>query len=87
MSAWHQLKSHSKENDFKLWREGERLKTRYFVEACGLSKVSVSQEEAVTATLKKFTFADIFVKGEWEIVPEIPERVENRWSILDFNKS
>lgn len=85
ISAWNLMTEHSKDNDFEIWREGHRLETRYFIEPLGLSEVSEGQQKAVSATLESYSFADIFVKNEWEIVNEIIERIENRWEILDFS--
>ena len=84
VSVWNQMTEHAKDNDFEIWKEGVGLQTRYSVEPLGLSEVSEAQEEVVEATLDSFTFSDIFVKNEWEIVNEIVERIENRWSILDL---
>jgi len=85
ISVWNQMTEYNKNNDFVIWREGHGLQTRYFVEALGLSEVSKEQQKSVSAILDSYTFADIFVKKEWEIVSEVVEKIESRWQILDFS--
>lgn len=85
ISVWNMMTEHAKDNDFEIRREGHGLQTRYFVEPLGLSEVSEEQQVSIDATLESYTFADIFIKQEWEIVKEVVERVESRWQILDFS--
>ncbi len=84
VSAWNMITEHAKENDFDIWREGVALNTRYFVQPLGLSEITDDHEKIVEATLESFTFANIFVDNEWELVEETIERIENRWDILDL---
>ena len=86
ISVWNQMTECAKEYDFEIWKEGVGLQTRYFVTPLGLSEVSEAQEETVVATLDSFTFADIFVKNEWEIVDEVIEKIKHRWQILDIRE-
>lgn len=84
ISAWNQLTDDAKENDFEIWKEGMGLQTRYHVKALGINDVTEEQECIVNATLASFTFSDIFIKDEWELVDEVVERIEERWEILDL---
>jgi hypothetical protein len=86
ISVWNKMTDHVKENDFEIWKDGVALQTRYSVEPLGLSDVTDAQEETIAATLNSYTFADIFVKNEWELVNEIVERIEHRWQILDIRE-
>ena len=84
VSVWNQMTDHAKENDFEIWKEGLGFQTRYYVEPLGLSEVTEDQKGTVDATLDSFTFADIFVDNEWELVNEVVEKIEHHWQILDL---
>lgn len=84
ISVWHNITEMAKENDFEISKSGRGLNTRYFAQPLGISSVTEDQEKMVNATLESFTFSDIFVKNEWEVVDSVIERIENRWEILDL---
>lgn len=84
ISVWNMMTDHAKENDFEIWKEGAGLQTRYHTEPLGITDITEDQAAIVEATLDSFTFVDIFVNNEWEILDEIVERIENRWDILDL---
>ncbi len=84
ISVWYQLDGHSKENDFEIWREGKALQTKYYAKALGTTEITEEQERIVDATLESFTFEDIFVDNDWELVNEVVERIESRLDILDL---
>ena len=84
ISAWNELVNQTKENDFEIWREGQGLNTRYYVNSLGVSETTEKQEKIAEATLDSFTFSNIFIDNEWELVEEKIERIKNRWEILDL---
>ena len=84
ISAWNLMVKEDKENDFIIRRTGEGLSTRYSVIPSGISTISKYQEKIVEATLNSFSLADIFIKEEWELLENIIERIDDRWSILDL---
>jgi len=86
ISLWNQMTEHAKENDFEIWREGFGLQTRYHLEPMGVTLITKEQEKTIEATLKSYTFADIFVKKEWDLVSEEVKKIKNRCQILDFSK-
>lgn len=84
ISVWNMITHVEKENDFEIWREGDGLQTRYFANPLGPSEITDDHEKIVEATLESYTFANIFVDNEWELVETLVERIENRWDILDL---
>ena len=84
ISVWNQVTEHPKDSDFEISRTGLGLNTRYHVKSLGISEVSESKEKSISATLDSYTFSDIFINEEWEVVDEVVERIENRWQILDL---
>ena len=84
ISAWNQITEHPKENDFKIYRKGYGLQTKYYTEPMGLSEITDGQAETIEATLDSYDFSNIFVDKKWELVNEVVERINNRWEILDL---
>jgi len=84
ISIWNKLINQTKENDFEIWGEGQGLSTRYYVNPLGVSKITGKQKKISKATLESFTFSNIFIDEEWELVEEKIERIKNRWEILDL---
>ena len=85
ITAFSQMAEYGPEHDYKITREGRGLETRYVVESLGETVVADEIENSINATLKVYSFTDIFVNNiEWKFLEGEAEPILSRFDILDL---
>ena len=84
-SIWNQVGCYGKEDDFKIYREGHGLQTKYIVDSMEGPDVSQNILDRVEITSNTYSLSDIFINQiKWELLDQEHEPIDNRFDILDL---